>query len=166
MSAERPLLGTVFIASRWKAAMLTLASLSFVATGAFLIHQPSVKAIAAGWLAILFFGACSVLWVGAIAVPTRLTIITDGFSVKQLLLPEKKYSWEKIDRLWALPRRIAPMVVWTYKERPKLLGSAKAVVGQPNTYDSGLSPVWRISAVELAATLNASRADNSPSTVE
>jgi hypothetical protein len=162
MAAEKLPIGTAFVASRVKSAVLTLCSTAFVVLGLFMIHQRDLRPQFAGWLSILFFGACSILWLGGIVVPTRLIITAEGFSVKRLLFPERKYAWEKIDRLWAMQRPIAPMVVWTYKERPKLLARGKSAVGQPNGYDGGLSPVWRISAAHLAAKLKAQRTRNLP----
>lgn len=61
--------------SRWQYMVLLIASLGFVATGVFLLTTAAPAVV--GWAAIVFFGACSLVFVWAMVESRPRLIISD-----------------------------------------------------------------------------------------
>ena len=72
-----------YYGSRLRACLGAFGSLIFVGVGWWLIHhQVGIRGTIAGWLAIIFFGFTMLACVTAVAIPNRLIVSSDGFSVK------------------------------------------------------------------------------------
>ena len=149
----------VYFGSRAKACGGVFASLGFVALGVWLLNQPfGIRGAIGGWIAILFFVPVSVLWVAAIIAPSRLTLVSDGFILKQALLAERRFYWSQIEKVWATKGALGSLVVWTYKRRPSGIGMRKRITGQPADYDDYLPIGWTVPAEVLVDRMRAARA--------
>ena len=142
---------TLYYGSRAKAAIGLAGCVAFVVLGYWLTGLPSIKAIAVGWLSLVFFGAISPFWLSAIFRPNRLIIDNNGFSVRQPLLGTRSYRWSDIAMIFVDKRTMANLVVWQLRNRPAKLAKLKATMGQPNDYDGYLPAGWRVPATEIAA---------------
>jgi len=82
--------------ARLKAVMLTFVSFAFVAAGIFILSfDRGTSTIAVGWLAIVFFGACSIVGVMQI-FDSRPRLIIDDQGVLDRTLRCGKIPWSDI----------------------------------------------------------------------
>lgn len=143
-------------ASRVKAWLYLLGSLAFVAGGLLMVRERSAGA--GGWLALLFFGACAVVFVIMLIRPLTLTLDANGFMVSGgLVRSPRKVLWRDMQgfHIYRLPR--GGKMIGYYLEPSARKDTAMAKITRSFGGDGALPEGWPGSPEKMVEDLNAYR---------
>jgi hypothetical protein len=147
----------VFVGSRLKTSFALVGALAFVALGAWLIGRgaASPKAVPAGILSVVFFGACGLLAAVAIARPNRLTLTQTGFVLKTALRRPRRVNWTDIDSVFIWSYRSAHLVAYRLKRGRASDGVTTPLSQSIAGIDGSLGGMWRVPPEVLLARVEA-----------
>jgi hypothetical protein len=98
----------------WKVLMLAILSVGFVAAGVWLVKsQPSGAFLQfIGWVSILFFGACSLLWVVQSIRFRGAIVIIDSDEILDRRVSDRTIPWTAVQEVnvWSLEAQRIPIL--------------------------------------------------------
>jgi hypothetical protein len=149
--------------SRRRASLYVLGCLGFVAAGTWIAYTGEELTPAFGWLAVVFFGLCAIVFlVNALPNSSCLTLTHEGFVVRSLFRSQPLVRWSEVERfeVGSLGGR-SRMVVFYFAAsfKRKLTGDAAGgkimrLAQRIGGHEGALPDTYGLSAEDLATLMN------------
>jgi hypothetical protein len=142
--------------SRWKFAAYLLIGLIFVATGAVMVRHPDNPTVCLqGWLAIAFFGLCSLGAGWMVARPQTMRLDAEGLTLDGgLLRRPRTLLWRDVERFKVFVAPRGGKLLGYERPRDPLVEPAGARVSRFLGADGALPGGWPQSVEKMVALLN------------
>ena len=147
----------VLRASRWRVALIGLGGVALVGCGVLMIVRGGDPVtVGFGWIATLFFAACTLAAAAQALRPTRLELDGHGFTLTVAGREPRRILWADVEALFVWRAHSNRFVAWNFRPGRRPPGPIHAVNAALGAQGM-LPPGWPVKADALAALMERMR---------